>query len=113
MNSPLIKAERSFKRVSHKGRESLVQVANYSVDDIGNTVLSPVPEHKRPTFSDGKSLEIANLVYGSMPETLSQVQLFDQQEAAEHITTTVVRRFGDLEKQKDEIKKKFENNPNT
>lgn len=111
MPTPLIKVERTAVR-AHKTEKSLVHVASYVVDDNGETVLNPIPEHQRKFAYDGKSLEISSLMFGTMPDSLAQVQMSDQQDAAEYITTSVVRRFGELAKQREELEKKTINNEN-
>lgn len=111
MPIPLIKAVRTHIR-AHNKEKSLVHVASYVVDENGETVLNPIPEHQRRYAYDGKALEISNLMYGTMPDSLAQVQMSDQQDAAEYITTSVVRRFGELDKQRQELEKKTINNEN-
>lgn len=100
---------RSFKSTA-KVRESRYVVPVYSVNDIGETICTPTPECKSCRIvHDAKSVEIANLLYGAMPEMLAQVNMSDQMVSAEKITDYCVRRFGDLSKQREELRKKFEN----
>lgn len=83
-------------------------VAHYVVDDTGATVVNPVPEHTLHRVpQDGKAYEIANLMYGSVPENLAQVQMLDPMQVADHVTNECVRRFGEYEAQRSELEKRL------
>jgi hypothetical protein len=99
---------KSFKPLA-KSRESRYVVPVYSVNENAETICTPTPEFKSGRIvHDAKSVEIANLLYGAMPESLAQVNMSDQMVSAEKITDYCVRRFGDLNKQRAEIMKKFD-----
>lgn len=99
---------RSF-RPTAKIHESHYIVPVYSVNENGETICTPTPECKSGRIvHDARSVEIANLLYGAMPESLAQVNMADPMVSAEKITDYCVRRFGDLNKQRAELKKKYE-----
>lgn len=86
---------------------SEMTVPSYQVNEEGVTECVPIAEKLRFTPRDGKSLELSNIMYGSLPEQLSQIDVCDAQERAEKITTACVRRFGTLAKQREALVKKF------
>lgn len=87
-------------------------VCSYQPDEHGLSKLVPVPESQVPrAIFDGKSLEIANLMYAQLPEDLCQIVMQDAMGVAETITTHSVRRFGKLQEQRAKIEEMF--NPKT
>lgn len=109
--------QKRFSQIPHYSRKSAdladyqrneYLVPSYKVNDEGNTECVPVVERLKTFPQDGKSLEIVNLMYGKLPEDLVQIEVQDPMERAERITSACVRRFGDLQKQRDAIAANYE-----
>lgn len=109
------RVEKFLKRINYpleKVRRSGTIVPSYQVGDNGKTVCVPIVEKNLRCSYDGKSFEIANLMYGSMPENLAQIDMLDAMDSADKITSECVRRFGTLEKQRIELEKMEKENNN-
>ena len=91
-------------------RRSRTVVPSYQTSEDGTVVCVPVHETALKRCCDGSAFELRNLMLGQLPETLAQIQMTDQMQTAEIITTHCVRRFGELSKQRDELEKKFNSN---